>query len=1272
MKSLHPTSFIGTAALLSGLAALGIAQAQPVITSIDPDGTTQFQPAAKLSFVASATAGVSNISVQLTGTKMTGETFLKVYTSANGLTVTAGANGQNVSAPIKSNTLYSATIQVTDADGVATTSNLTFDTISPAYTFEAEDYDYDSGKFVDNPQLNGYRNLVAVDGVDAHNGAGGNQDYRPHDTTGGGLATESCGDKPRLQYKNSGQTDYDVGWNNNGNWANYTRHFPRGTYNVYIRGANPNGAGTDSAEVSGPVSGRFGVPNTGGWQTFTWVALKDIDGNLVEFTPDGTAQTLTISTMGGNYNANCYMLLPPITNPTTPPDATIDNPYPDGSYQYQATNKFIFGVSSTLGVNAADVTVQLAETNLQGKGSSKLLIAGGGLTVTGPATSLLISTPLNSNMVYTAFIQITDANGVPTTTNLVFDTLTPSYTWEAEDWDYGSGQFLDNPQTDGYSGLDGVESVDFARPSTGGGSAYGRVGLATESASDRPRHDHDGAADYDIGNNGTGNWVNYTRNWPAGKFNIFIRVANGTGTATPDAGSLFEVTSGVGTGTQTISKLGTYSSPPTGGWQKYNWQPLMDAGGNLLQFTGGSKKTLRHLVDGGNANQGFYLLMPADTNVHALPFVSNLRPDGTAIFQNTNVLSFTVNSSAGISTDNIEVVLDGVKASKLAFSGTANTLNVTCPVGLNAFHRVVITLSDSYGSTTNNAEFSTFDSAATYIFEAEDYDHSGGQFIDNPQVNGYQGLDATADVDTHTVAGNFDGTHVPYRPAGLNQENAADSQETAAHAGIQNYDLGNTAAGNWGNYTRTYPAGTYNIYVRAANGTGGASLGGSMDVVTSGRGTANQTTTNLGAFELVPSTGGWQSYTWAALRDRNGNLAQFTGGAVKTLRAICGGGQNMDYYALVPVDPSRPVLRNLYPDGSVMFQQTNTLSFVASSSAGIDTNSVTVTLNGVKVSNLVFTGSANSLTVSYPQLKPNTSYIATISFTSVNGGGFTTTLSFDTYSSAYYSWEAEDFDYTSNSVPGQCFENPQVNAYQGLDFTPGVDGFQADPGANPFSYRPNTLGLPPGTPTAGDGLRTQFVGKTDYRISWFGPGSWLNFTRHYPAGTYTVLGRLTEGASDSQVTLSRVTSGFGTTSQMTSPLGTFFVPLGGWNTWQYTPLTDAQSNLVTVTFDGSRSTLQLGGSPIQGQATINANFFMLIPATAPAPSLSATVSGGKVILSLPTVTGSTYQVQYKNNITDTGWSSLGSAIVGNGATQSVQDSLAAANRFYRVQILKQP
>jgi len=1268
MKKLRSTSFIRAAALLTGLAVIGTAQAQLTVTSIYPDGAIQFQPAPTLTFVASSPAGVTNITVQLTGTKLSGTTFLKVYTSASGLTITPSGTAQTVSAPLTSNNTYSASIQVTDAYGASTNVTVSFDTISPAYTFEAEDYDYGSGKYIDNPQTNAYRGLVAMDGVDAHNASGGNQDYRPHDTTGGGLATEGCGDKPRMQYAGSGQTDYDVGWNSSGNWANYTRHFPRGTFNIYMRGANPNAAGTDSADVSGAISGQFGVPNTGGWQNFTWVPLRDVAGNLVEFTPDGSAQTLTISTMGGNYNANFYMLLPPVTTPTTPPDAIIDNLYPDGSHQYQATNTFTFNVSSTLGVNAADIAVQLAETNLAGNGSSKLLTFGGGLTVSGAATALVASTPVKSNMVYSVLIQVTDANGVPTTTNFVFDTLTPAYTWEAEDWDYNGGSFIDNPQTNAYSGLDGIENIDFARLNTGGGSAYTRVGLATEGANDIPRYDHEGFSDFDIGNNGTGNWVNYTRNWPTGIFNVFIRVANGTGTSTSDAGSLSLVTSGVGTDTQTLSKLGTYSSPPSGGWQRYNWRPLIDAGGNLMQFTGGSKKTLRHTVEGGNANQGFYLLMLADTNVHTLPFVSDIHPDGTAIFQYTNTFSFTANSAAGISSNNIVVMVDGVKASKLSFSGSANVWNVTCPVGLNAFHRVVITLQDNYGSTTNTAAFSTFDPAATYLFEAEDYDYGGGQFIDNPQVNGYAGLDAIAEVDTHTVSGNFDGTHVPYRPSGLNQENAGDALEVAAHAGLQNYDLGNTAAGNWGNYTRTYPAGTYNIYMRAANGNGGTSQGGSMEVVTSGRGTANQTTTNLGSFELVPATGGWQTYTWAALRDRNGNLAQFTGGSVKTLRAICGGGQNMDYYALVPMDPTRPVLSSLYPDGSVMFQQTNTLSFVASSSAGIDTKAITVVLNGVAVSNLVFTGSANSWTVSYSQLKPNTSYTATISFTSLNGGAFTTSFAFDTYSAAFYTWEAEDFDFTSNGVPGKFFDNPPADAYQDLDFTPGIDGFQADPGANPFSYRPNSLGLPPATPTAGDGVRAQFVGKTDYRISWFGPGSWLNYTRHYPAGTYNILGRFTEGASDTEVILSRVTSGFGTTSQTTSRLGTFFVPLGGWNTWEYTPLTDAQSNLVAVTFDGSQTTLQLGGSPVQGQATINANFFMLIPAAAPAPELSVSVGSGKVTLSFATRSGSSYQVQYKNNLTDATWSSLGSALAGTAATLSVQDSSPGNLRFYRLKI----
>jgi len=63
------------------------------------------------------------------------------------------------------------------------------------------------------------------------------------------------------------------------------------------------------------------------------------------------------------------------------------------------------------------------------------------------------------------------------------------------------------------------------------------------------------------------------------------------------------------------------------------------------------------------------------------------------------------------------------------------------------------------------------------------------------------------------------------------------------HAGYPDYDLGNTAGGNWGNYTRTYPAGIYNIFVRVARGNGGGVTdAGKVSVVTSDITQSGQTT----------------------------------------------------------------------------------------------------------------------------------------------------------------------------------------------------------------------------------------------------------------------------------------------------------------------------------------------------------------------------------------------------------------------------------------------
>jgi hypothetical protein len=322
-------------------------------------------------------------------------------------------------------------------------------------------------------------------------------------------------------------------------------------------------------------------------------------------------------------------------------------------------------------------------------------------------------------------------------------------------------------------------------------------------------------------------------------------------------------------------------------------------------------------------------------------------------------------------------------------------------------------------------------------------------------------------------------------------------------------------------------------------------------------------------------------------------------------------------------------------------------------------------VNGTVVTNLVFSGSTASWNVSYSGLQVNASDTVYIQVTDASGNVATTTVSFNNYNPADYQWEAEDYDYTSNGVSGLFFDNPQTNAYAGLGSTAGIDNYQSDLGANPFNYRAdNDPGAAPATTPSGDGPRSQFEsGGTDYNIGFFGNPSWANYTRHYPLGTYNVLGRFACGATGgSSATLSKVTSGYGTTNQTTSELGSFTVPEGGWSTWEFVQMTG------NVTFDGSKTTLQLeGGAPNEA----NVNFFMLLPTT-PNPPISTSISAPNIRLSFVTQTGYNYQVEYKTNLTDATWTPLGSVLAGNNAVQTVSDTLATSHRFYMVQIQAVP
>ncbi len=284
------------------------------------------------------------------------------------------------------------------------------------------------------------------------------------------------------------------------------------------------------------------------------------------------------------------------------------------------------------------------------------------------------------------------------------------------------------------------------------------------------------------------------------------------------------------------------------------------------------------------------------------PVFYNIYPNGLALYQNTSRLSFTALAPAGVAAGNVVVTVDGTVRTNLSFSGPATSLNVVFPgLTLNKPHTATLAMTDDNGvKASTTFSFDTFN-PTNYTFEAEDYDYGGGKFFDNPQHGAYAGLSAIDGIDFHSV--NAGQGNAAYRhPPGLETEGCNDQPRQATSPGLQDYDVGFNDGGNWGNYTRTFPAGTYNIYLRGADGIAAVSDSASLSVVTDGETTTNQTTAPAGTFS-VPSTGDWQKYAWVPLLGSGGNLVQITNsGSIKTLRVTTvNGNYNANFYLLAPV-----------------------------------------------------------------------------------------------------------------------------------------------------------------------------------------------------------------------------------------------------------------------------------------------------------------------------------------------------------------------------------
>lgn len=125
------------------------------------------------------------------------------------------------------------------------------------------------------------------------------------------------------------------------------------------------------------------------------------------------------------------------------------------------------------------------------------------------------------------------------------------------------------------------------------------------------------------------------------------------------------------------------------------------------------------------------------------------------------------------------------------------------------------------------------------------------------------------------------------------------------------------------------------------------------------------------------------------------------------------------------------------------------------------------------------------------------------------------------------------------------------------------------------------------------------------------------------------------------------------------PLGATIGSASGVFNW--TPATDQAPTINNVVVQVADN-----GSPSL-TATRNFNIYVSLP---PQVSIQVTAGGTGISLQFPTVAGKRYQVQYKDNLTDSSWTNLGDPQQATGNSMQINDLLGSrSHRFYKIQVL---
>lgn len=656
-------------------------------------------------------------------------------------------------------------------------------------------------------------------------------------------------------------------------------------------------------------------------------------------------------------------------------------------------------------------------------------------------------------------------------------------------------------------------------------------------------------------------------------------------------------------------------------------------------------------LDDALLNQVSGPLPPVITDVLPLNMIF-ADPNEGLTFKATSPSGFTINTSG------IKLVVNGIDVSSaLTVAGIASSKTVGY-FGLqsNQTYNATITVTDASGFSASTTSFfqTTWAGLApvVYLWEAEDYDFEGGKYINQPELcsaagnpNCYFGKAGIEGVDFHGGSG---GATRLYRPDDPIPTGVAGDmlRKSLVTAGRLDYRIDPFMGGEWLNYTRDWPAGTYWVSARLATGEG---LSGT---ITLSQVNPDSSTTDLGTF-TIESGQGWTAYENVLLRDTNGNITTVTLNGKATLRVTSGGNLLPNFFTLSAGQLDLPIVSDLYPTGKHPFEHTNQLSFtVRTIGATFPAGGIKMLLNGSDVSSqLVITGPDAQKTVVYPGLKTDAIQSALITITNSLGTGIAITNHFDTFSEANFMVEAEDYDfdgaqYVTDWYPGAY---APYNAVTNVDFHhTSIDGEQ-------YLYR--FSGIP--HEIARDYLRGLFVlwGGTDYHLAWYGENDWANYTRVYPTNSFYAYLR-SGGFGPCTLILDEVTSGAGTENQTTRRLGEWNFTGRDNQTHQWVPLTAAGASAPAAIDLGGETTLRV----TTPSGNCHPSYFMLVPA--PGITLTASRSANGVAIAFPTRPGIVYRVLQRADLAAGDWTLL-QTVQGDGNAAVVEGS-SGARGFYKV------